>query len=41
MSNDKKSFTGWMERPVWERAVLAILIVTIAIVVFILLARNR
>lgn len=26
MSDDKKSFTGWMERPVWERTALILLI---------------
>lgn len=41
MSNEKKSFTGWMERPVWERAALVILIVAAALFLLVLLTRDR
>jgi hypothetical protein len=31
MSNEKKSFTGWMERPAWERTLLVLLILACVI----------
>lgn len=31
MSSEKKSFTGWVERPLWERITLVLLIVFIIV----------
>lgn len=38
--SEKKSFTGWMERPVWERAALVVLILFCVVGVLALLG-NR
>lgn len=29
--SEKKSFTGWAERPVWERALLVVLILGVLV----------
>lgn len=37
---EKKSFTGWVERPLWERAMLAVLITACVIGLLIVLAQR-
>ncbi len=39
--SDQKKLTGWMERPLWERTALAILIVAVVLILLVLLTRNR
>lgn len=37
---EKKSFTGWMERPAWERTALVLLIVFCVIGFLVVLAQR-
>ncbi len=43
MSNEKqdRSFTGWVERPVWQRAFIVVVLFVAAIVLLYLLTTDR
>lgn len=39
--SDKKSFTGWVERPVWERTLLVLLIAVSVIGLWVAYVQSR
>ena len=43
MSNEKqeRSFTGWVERPLWQRIFIVIVLVVAALVLLSMLNRSR
>ena len=41
MSEEKRSFTGWVERPVWQRTFIVIVLFVAAIVLMYLLTTER